>query len=43
MHRLDQRARYGMRGFGEADETVDRLGEFRGATWTMTHLAGDEA
>ena len=43
VHGLDQRAGNGVGGFGEADQPVDRLGEFGGAARAVPHLALDEA
>ena len=42
VHGLDQRAGDRIGGFGEADQPVDRLGEFGCAARAVPHLAGDE-
>ena len=39
VHRLEQRARHGVRRLGKADQAVDRLGEFGGAARAVPHLA----
>src|SRR5690606_40050028 len=43
MDGLDESGRNGGRRLGEADEPIDRLGEFGRAAWSVAHLAGDEA